>query len=402
MSDFLKKIQVDSAMMFDLVSVGYLLLHWGRERKTQDKSTKTNVINKIKHDEKKKKKKTKTMPWIQNETQRDDILTWIYFVFSIISTVIGYYWLAGYHDNILWFTLQLIGVSLWASLLVLWLTLSSSPSSEESFGNEETQGIIRSKNKSGKYKYWLRMYLQFGYIVPMWFISSTIVAFVQALVHFLPSYSWLPTLATRMKVKQWFGGCFYFIVLFTLEFWPNTIYKIKFGSGGWYALHIYYIYTYKYICIYIADDIDKELVKQLRKHNTLTMINHAESEFDWVAAFVFADAYLHIRNVIALMKKSFAWIPSLGWVSYLQGNIALERSWDHDMPKLKKLMPIIAHSYSKPWSVGIYPEGTRQTPQKLKEAKKFAQDRGYVVLQNLLQPRLVHFVSSFCKCCFPL
>jgi len=69
----------------------------------------------------------------------------------------------------------------------------------------------------------------------------------------------------------------------------------------------------------------------------------------------------------------------------------MERNWDNDMPRLKQLMPKIVYEYPRPWSIGIYPEGTRQTPSKLLEAQTFARSRGYVVLDNLLQPRVKGF-----------
>ena len=73
------------------------------------------------------------------------------------------------------------------------------------------------------------------------------------------------------------------------------------------------------------------------------------------------------------------------------GNITLNRNFEEDLPRLKKYLPKIANEFSGPFVLAIYPEGTRQTKEKMRKAHEFAKKRGLTQLENLLQPRVKGF-----------
>ena len=129
--------------------------------------------------------------------------------------------------------------------------------------------------------------------------------------------------------------------------------------------------------------------KMARKKNMILICNHAQSPFDWVASLTFCDVLGRGSRGYSMMKRLFLFIPTIGWTSALSGSLALHRKWEEDKIRLKRLFIDMKNDYAKPWFLVIYPEGTRQTPKKLKAAQDFSRSRGYPVLDNLLQPRYV-------------
>ena len=135
----------------------------------------------------------------------------------------------------------------------------------------------------------------------------------------------------------------------------------------------------------------------MKKQNLILVPNHAESPFDWLAALSFADHLGRIAMSYSLFKRSFLFIPTLGWTGALSGSLALTRKWQIDKIRLKGMFHRMQHDYAGPWFFLIYPEGTRQNPKKLKESQQWARERGFPELKNLLQPRFV-FLCLFWLC----
>lgn len=139
--------------------------------------------------------------------------------------------------------------------------------------------------------------------------------------------------------------------------------------------------------------------KLARKKNVILIGNHAQSPFDWVAGLSFSDSLGRASRSYSIMKRLFLFIPAIGWTAALSGSLAMHRNWEADKKRLKALFANMKNDYARPWFLLLYPEGTRQTPKKLKAAQDFARSRGYAVLDNLLQPRYACIIYCCCCCC---
>jgi 1-acyl-sn-glycerol-3-phosphate acyltransferase len=94
------------------------------------------------------------------------------------------------------------------------------------------------------------------------------------------------------------------------------------------------------------------------------------------------------------MKKVFKYIPFVGWIGMLVGNIPLSRSWNKDKVVIANALTDRVINWPPPNHICLYPEGTRLTNQKLQAAQKFARDNGLVELRHLLQPRVKGFIYT--------
>jgi len=98
-------------------------------------------------------------------------------------------------------------------------------------------------------------------------------------------------------------------------------------------------------------------------------------------------------RLMTMMKKSLQWVPGLGFTHYLQGSLFLARNWEKDHAMIShKLLDMEKGSFPRPFWVGIYPEGTRITPEKKEASLKFAASRGLPQLHNVLLPRTKGFI----------
>ena len=125
--------------------------------------------------------------------------------------------------------------------------------------------------------------------------------------------------------------------------------------------------------------------------NVIALLNHGPTALDWLILLTTSDFCHRIGRAFAFMKKTFAYIPVIGWVGALAGCVTLNRNWKADESRLIKLMPKFNDEYPKPWIFATYPEGTRLNPKKLQQAQTYAKEKGYRVYTNLLQPRVKGF-----------
>lgn len=134
---------------------------------------------------------------------------------------------------------------------------------------------------------------------------------------------------------------------------------------------------------------DPEVVKTIGDHHGIFLVNH-HYEVDWLVTWVVADAYSQLSRGKVIAKKMLKYVPTVGFSWALNDYIFLDRDWDKDKTTLTESMDVLA-SYSKPFWLLLYPEGTRLSPKKLEEGQEFSRQRGLPVLQHQLYPRTKGF-----------
>lgn len=128
---------------------------------------------------------------------------------------------------------------------------------------------------------------------------------------------------------------------------------------------------------------------------TLVISNHCNSQLDWMnaaeLAYCIGTSPSHLK---AYMKHIIKYIPVMGWIGVLLGNICLSRSWDKDRSVICNELKERVLNWPKPTFIAMYPEGTRLTRKKLLQAQEFAREKRLVELRHLLQPRVKGFMLT--------
>jgi len=128
---------------------------------------------------------------------------------------------------------------------------------------------------------------------------------------------------------------------------------------------------------------------------TLVISNHCNSQLDWMnaaeLAYCIGTTPSHVK---AYMKHIIRYIPIMGWMGVLLGNISLTRSWNKDKSVICNELKDRVLNWPKPTYIAMYPEGTRLTRKKMLEAQQFARKEGLVELRHLLQPRVKGFMLT--------
>jgi len=118
--------------------------------------------------------------------------------------------------------------------------------------------------------------------------------------------------------------------------------------------------------------------------NALLIPNHLNHDYGPLYCFAFRKNML--GNVRTILKVLFKFLPGFGWSMYLNGWPFVERDWNKDEKKLKRLFKLFK-DYHLPLWLWLFPEGTRFTTQKWKESQEYCQKNGYPIYKHVLLPR---------------
>ncbi|KAI8800581.1 hypothetical protein BJ742DRAFT_840855 [Cladochytrium replicatum] len=92
-------------------------------------------------------------------------------------------------------------------------------------------------------------------------------------------------------------------------------------------------------------------------------------------------------------KEELKYVPFLGWAMIMINMIFVRRNWIKDQKRVDRAFQQLKKAGTPAWIVS-YPEGTRLTRDKLKEAQDFARSRDLPILKNVLIPRTKGFVAT--------
>eukprot|EP00899_Mesostigma_viride_P012418 jgi/Mesvir1/21177/Mv13909-RA.1 len=131
---------------------------------------------------------------------------------------------------------------------------------------------------------------------------------------------------------------------------------------------------------------------RLGKEHSLLLLNH-RCDIDWLLGWVILEPFGVLGGVKPILKASLMYIPVVGWTWWLLEYVFVRRSWASDQLVLKQAYAALA-DYPRPLVLAIFPEGTRFTEAKHKQAQAYAADNGLPIHNNLLVPKTKGFVLS--------
>lgn len=86
-----------------------------------------------------------------------------------------------------------------------------------------------------------------------------------------------------------------------------------------------------------------------------------------------------------VVKKSFKYVPGLGWGMLLLDNLFVERNWSKDRFLVEKVFEKFVREDIPFWIV-IFPEGTRISEAKLERSKRIARRQGIAPNEHVMFP----------------
>lgn len=172
---------------------------------------------------------------------------------------------------------------------------------------------------------------------------------------------------------------------FSKAFYQKVISKV---NSAWFLIAPFILQKWSRITISATGDEVSSTT------STLFLMNHI-SNLDWLALISYGA---HKGSPLpgsfkGISKSAIGKIPFIGWILHLSDFIFLKRSWKEDHLRLNAGLLNLAR-YSEnvcPLWLLIFPEGTRQTEEKLKSSQKFSKENGKYVFKNLLYPRFKGF-----------
>jgi len=137
---------------------------------------------------------------------------------------------------------------------------------------------------------------------------------------------------------------------------------------------------------YIKDKLE-QVISRLHENPTkidFMFVNHITT-IDFLFMISYLQAF-NISNFNFVFRKGVIYNPVIGITLYANTDIKLNRKWDIDKEIITKQLDKIDTTNTKQVVV-IFPEGTRITQKKLKEAREFSKENNIPIFKNLLVPK---------------
>ena len=126
--------------------------------------------------------------------------------------------------------------------------------------------------------------------------------------------------------------------------------------------------------------------------SALIFCNHA-SLTDVLYVLAFAGRHRALHKTKWFVKEALRWVPGVGWGLWFLGTIFLRRNWAQDERSILATFAQIRTRGRSIW-VGSFVEGTRQSPEKLRQSQAYARTHELPALQYLLLPRTKGFTAT--------
>jgi 1-acyl-sn-glycerol-3-phosphate acyltransferase len=126
--------------------------------------------------------------------------------------------------------------------------------------------------------------------------------------------------------------------------------------------------------------------------NALVLANHQNMP-DIVALMILARGKRRLGDLKFFVKQALKWIPGVGWGMQFLGCPFLSRDWTADRERIRKTFDTLVSESIPVWLVS-FAEGTRSTPDKLRESAEWALANGIEVTRHVLVPRTKGFAAT--------
>jgi len=132
--------------------------------------------------------------------------------------------------------------------------------------------------------------------------------------------------------------------------------------------------------------------ERLPERETVIAIANHQWVLDWLMIFSLASRKGRLGVCKLFTKSSIRWLPGFGWGIYLLDFIFLSRNWDKDKESIHRTFNNLKFRGIPFWLIS-HLEGTRITPEKLKQSHEFAKKNDLPTFQNVLLPRQKGFIA---------
>ncbi|XP_010521076.1 PREDICTED: probable 1-acyl-sn-glycerol-3-phosphate acyltransferase 5 [Tarenaya hassleriana] len=127
------------------------------------------------------------------------------------------------------------------------------------------------------------------------------------------------------------------------------------------------------------------------EERVLLIANH-RTEVDWMYFWDLALRKGRVGDIKYILKSSLMKLPVFGWAFHLLEFIPVERKWEIDEVKIRRILSTLRDPRDPLW-LALFPEGTDYTEAKCERSRKFAAENGFPVLNNVLLPKTKGFIS---------
>ena len=119
--------------------------------------------------------------------------------------------------------------------------------------------------------------------------------------------------------------------------------------------------------------------------NAIWVSNHTHA-WDFVATCMTAPLHGRIGAMRFLMKEQIKNVPIIGFGLYWMDNIYLKRNFKEDKEHINMTFRRLRNKWYPFWLV-VYPEGTRNRPNKVAESQEYARTHNLPVFEHIVNPR---------------
>jgi 1-acyl-sn-glycerol-3-phosphate acyltransferase len=123
----------------------------------------------------------------------------------------------------------------------------------------------------------------------------------------------------------------------------------------------------------------------ISSENAIIISNH-QSWSDILIIIAMARKAKMTANLKWMAKSGLKYIPLIGWGMHFIDCIFLKRDWAKDRNAIEKTFEKIVKNNISFW-LTIFPEGTRQTPEKLIRSQEISKQKGLQVWRHVMLPK---------------
>jgi 1-acyl-sn-glycerol-3-phosphate acyltransferase len=126
--------------------------------------------------------------------------------------------------------------------------------------------------------------------------------------------------------------------------------------------------------------------------NALVLANHQDMP-DIVVLMILARGKRRLGDLKFFVKQALKWVPGVGWGMQFLGCPFLTRDWTADRERIRRTFDTLVREGIPVWLVS-FAEGTRSTPDKLRESAEWALANGIEATRHVLVPRSKGFAAT--------
>jgi 1-acyl-sn-glycerol-3-phosphate acyltransferase len=126
--------------------------------------------------------------------------------------------------------------------------------------------------------------------------------------------------------------------------------------------------------------------------NAIVISNHQQMP-DITSLMALARRKGRLGDLKFFVKQAIKWVPGIGWGMQFLNCPFLRRDWMRDRQTIDRTFATLVQEQIPMWLVS-FAEGTRVTPDKIRQTAEWAAERGITATRHVLIPRTKGFVAT--------